>query len=239
MPNAHEQVLLLPIPELTALNTNECKPCLLLHRKHFLFNFWDITSVFMIVQVLTLALMTMWPFPEMLCFAKWGNSERVSTCPHLPCTVTYGKHPERFSHWELYACSPFHGNIESQGLKGPTRSPSPTVLPLPLLPQATKPYLVAPHPDNHFIQYRNWRALNKCQLHKRSAHLPSLSHQDSAVLLIHWLLLPEALVILCTSPSCRLWTGTPKSCAMCQKETFPAGPQSHKDHCFSVLCFSP
>ena len=37
--------------------------------------------------------------------------------------------------------------IESQGWKGPTRSSSPTILPLPLLPQATKPYLVAPHPD--------------------------------------------------------------------------------------------
>ena len=34
---------------------------------------------------------------------------------------------------------------ESQGWKGPTRSSSPTVLPLPLLPQATKPYLIAPH----------------------------------------------------------------------------------------------
>ena len=40
-----------------------------------------------------------------------------------------------------------HGIIESQGWKGPTRSSPPTVLPLPLLPQATKPYLVAPHPD--------------------------------------------------------------------------------------------
>ena len=40
-----------------------------------------------------------------------------------------------------------HGIIESQGWKGPTRSSSPTVLPLPLLPQAPKPYLVAPHPD--------------------------------------------------------------------------------------------
>jgi len=37
--------------------------------------------------------------------------------------------------------------MESQGWKGPTRSSSPTVLPLPLLPQATKPYLVASHPD--------------------------------------------------------------------------------------------
>jgi len=37
--------------------------------------------------------------------------------------------------------------IESQGWKGPTRSPSPTVLPSPLLPQATKLYLIAPHPD--------------------------------------------------------------------------------------------
>ena len=37
-----------------------------------------------------------------------------------------------------------HRIIESQG---PTRSSSPTVLPLPLLPQATKPYLVASHPD--------------------------------------------------------------------------------------------
>ena len=37
--------------------------------------------------------------------------------------------------------------IESQGWKGPTRSSSPTILPLPLLPQATKPYLIAPHPD--------------------------------------------------------------------------------------------
>ena len=40
-----------------------------------------------------------------------------------------------------------HRIIESQGWKGPTRSSSPAVLPFPLLPQATKPYLVAPHPD--------------------------------------------------------------------------------------------
>jgi len=39
-----------------------------------------------------------------------------------------------------------HRIIESQGWKGSTRSSSPTVLPLPLLPQATKPYLVAPQP---------------------------------------------------------------------------------------------
>jgi len=35
--------------------------------------------------------------------------------------------------------------IESQGWKGPTRSSCPTIFPLPLLPLATKPYLVAPH----------------------------------------------------------------------------------------------
>ena len=43
-----------------------------------------------------------------------------------------------------------HRIIESQGWKGPTRSKtvsSPTILPLPLLPQANKPYLAAPHPD--------------------------------------------------------------------------------------------
>ena len=40
-----------------------------------------------------------------------------------------------------------HRIVESQGWKGPTRSSSPTILPSPLLPQATKPYLVAPHPD--------------------------------------------------------------------------------------------
>jgi len=48
-------------------------------------------------------------------------------------------------------CAPFgtenHRIIEFQGWKGPTRSSNPTVLPLPLLPQATKPYLAAPHPD--------------------------------------------------------------------------------------------
>lgn len=37
--------------------------------------------------------------------------------------------------------------MESQGLKGPTRSSSSTYLPLPWLPQATKPYITAPHPD--------------------------------------------------------------------------------------------
>lgn len=37
--------------------------------------------------------------------------------------------------------------IESQGYKGPIRSPNPTILPLPLLSPATKPYHVAPHPD--------------------------------------------------------------------------------------------
>ena len=40
-----------------------------------------------------------------------------------------------------------HRIIESQGWKGRTRSSNPTVLPLPLLPQVTKPYLAAPHPD--------------------------------------------------------------------------------------------
>ena len=45
--------------------------------------------------------------------------------------------------WE----SKYYRIIESQGWKGPTRSSSPAVLPLLLLPQATKPYLVAPHPD--------------------------------------------------------------------------------------------
>ena len=40
-----------------------------------------------------------------------------------------------------------HRIIESQGWKGPTRSSSLTILPFPLVPQATKPYLVAPHPD--------------------------------------------------------------------------------------------
>ena len=39
---------------------------------------------------------------------------------------------------------------ESQGWKGPTRSSSPTVLPSPLLPQATQPYLIAPHPDAYW-----------------------------------------------------------------------------------------
>lgn len=38
-----------------------------------------------------------------------------------------------------------HGIIESQSWIGPTRSSCPTVL--PLLPEATKPYLVSPHPD--------------------------------------------------------------------------------------------
>jgi len=40
-----------------------------------------------------------------------------------------------------------HKIRESQGWKGPTRSFSPTILPLLLLPQATKPCLIAPHPD--------------------------------------------------------------------------------------------
>ena len=40
-----------------------------------------------------------------------------------------------------------HRITESQDWKGPTRSSRPTVLPLLLLLQATKPYLVAPHPD--------------------------------------------------------------------------------------------
>ena len=40
-----------------------------------------------------------------------------------------------------------HRITESQGWKGPTRSSSPTILLLPLLPQATKLYLGAPHPD--------------------------------------------------------------------------------------------
>ena len=50
---------------------------------------------------------------------------------------------------ELLACLAQipHRIIESQGWKGPTRSSSPIVFPLPLLPQATKPYLEAPHPD--------------------------------------------------------------------------------------------
>ena len=59
-------------------------------------------------------------------------------------------------HWLVILCilktltkvkSYNHRIVESQGWKGPTRSSSPTVLPPPLLPKATKPYLIAPHPD--------------------------------------------------------------------------------------------
>ena len=48
---------------------------------------------------------------------------------------------------EMFKAGLNHRIIESQGWKGPTRSSSPTVLPLPLLPQATEPYLISPHPD--------------------------------------------------------------------------------------------
>ena len=51
------------------------------------------------------------------------------------------------AHHPMRTGGPAAGIIESQGWKGPARLSSPTVLPLPFLPQATKPYLVAPYPD--------------------------------------------------------------------------------------------
>ena len=48
---------------------------------------------------------------------------------------------------EIYIFCMNHRIIESQGGKRPIRSPDPTIFSLPLLPQATKPYLAAPHPD--------------------------------------------------------------------------------------------
>jgi len=51
------------------------------------------------------------------------------------------------AHFTEFSTSDWNRIIESQSWKGPTRSSSPTVFPLPLLPQATKPYLVDPHPD--------------------------------------------------------------------------------------------
>ena len=46
-----------------------------------------------------------------------------------------------------------HRMIESQCWKRPTITSSPTVLPSPLLPQATKPYIVAPHVMDHRCEY--------------------------------------------------------------------------------------
>lgn len=44
-------------------------------------------------------------------------------------------------------------NTESQDWKGPARSSSSTILLLPLLPPATKPDLIAPHPDKKKISF--------------------------------------------------------------------------------------
>ena len=49
--------------------------------------------------------------------------------------------------WPLTTEVYVHRITESQGWKRPARSSSPTAFPFPLVPQATKPYLVAPHPD--------------------------------------------------------------------------------------------
>jgi len=63
-------------------------------------------------------------------------------------TVARGVRNNRgYGHRDTVKLCHGHRIIESQGWKGPTRSSSPTVLPSPLLPQATKPYLVTPHPD--------------------------------------------------------------------------------------------
>ena len=61
-----------------------------------------------------------------------------------PCVATT---PSPTTSWHKYR-GENHRIIESQGWKGPTRSSSPIILPLPLLPQATKPHLIAPHPDS-------------------------------------------------------------------------------------------
>jgi len=54
--------------------------------------------------------------------------------------------------YELLPCNYVsHCCIESQGWKLPAGSSSPTAFPFPLVPQATKPYLVAPHPDKEHI----------------------------------------------------------------------------------------
>jgi len=46
-----------------------------------------------------------------------------------------------------------HRIIESQGWKGPTRSSSPAILPLPLLPQATKPFLHSSSSSPSLLQH--------------------------------------------------------------------------------------
>lgn len=75
--------------------------------------------------------------------------------------------------------------IESQGWKGPARSSSPTVLPSPLLPQATKSYLIAPHPD-------------ACQ-GQRLHHLPQQAIQCLTILWEKKIFLTSNLRLSCIS----------------------------------------
>jgi len=63
-----------------------------------------------------------------ICWSSGWERHELTTAP-IPCS-----------------CALLDRFIESQGWKGPTRPSSPTVLLLPLPPQDTKPYLVAPHP---------------------------------------------------------------------------------------------
>ena len=76
----------------------------------------------------------------------WSTVSRcgvLSTGEMWTCWSASRGEPQRWSQgWNTS-----HGITESQGWKGPTRPSSPTILPSVLLPQATKPCLLAPHPD--------------------------------------------------------------------------------------------
>jgi len=74
----------------------------------------------------------------------------------IKSTVQWCHQWDHWNYFYIYVCQhqtlvesllEDHRIIESQGLKGPRRSSSSTVVPLPLLPQTTKPYLVAAHPE--------------------------------------------------------------------------------------------
>ena len=89
-----------------------------------------------------------------ICKKKWHPLTFIDVCWVFMETKEWllAQWGDRFQQWWerqwiIATGTDFYRIVESQGWKGHTRSSSPTVLPLLLLPQATKPCLIAPHPD--------------------------------------------------------------------------------------------
>ena len=108
----------------------------------------DITIL--IFFFILLQIMSKWWYYS-FCLMPQGWKKRWKPCKMTPQLLFMGITVELVcqSNCQLLENLDFqdHRITESQGWKGPTRLCSPTMLLLSLLPQATKPYLVAPHPD--------------------------------------------------------------------------------------------